>query len=99
MLKLSSRLVQAVFWACVLATIFLSLVPVELLPQACNWWDKAQHALGFAVVTTLGLPAYPKADWRLPCGLFGRRQPGSPVQRHSSWPVGRDECRCLVDQG
>jgi len=29
----------------------------------------------------------------------GRRQPGSPVQRHSSWPVGRDECRCLVDQG
>lgn len=70
MLKLSYRLVQAVFWACVLATIFLSLVPVELLPQAFNWWDKAQHALGFAVLTALGLLAYPKARWRLPCGLL-----------------------------
>jgi len=69
MSKLSCRLVQAVFWACVLATIFLSLVPTELLPQAFKWWDKAQHALGFAVLTTMGLLAYRKARWRLPCGL------------------------------
>ena len=67
---LSPRLVQAAFWVCMLGTAFLSLVPVELLPQAFNWWDKAQHALGFAVLTGLGLLAYPKARGWLPGGLF-----------------------------
>ena len=51
-------------------TILLSLVPVALLPQAFNWWDKAQHALGFAVITGLGLLAYPKARGWLPWGLL-----------------------------
>jgi VanZ family protein len=66
MLKLPPRLVQVAFWMCVLITVFLSLVPVERLPQAFHWWDKAQHALGFAVLTVLGLLAYPQARWRLP---------------------------------
>ena len=70
MLKLPPRLVQTAFWACVLGTVFLSLVPVALLPQAFNWWDKAQHALGFAALTVLGLLAYPKARWWLPWGLL-----------------------------
>lgn len=60
----------AAFWAGVLITILLSLVPVALLPQAFNWWDKAQHALGFAVITGLGLLAYPKARGWLPWGLL-----------------------------
>jgi len=60
MLKLSSQLVQAFFWARVLATVFLSLVPVELLPQTFNWWYKAQNALGFAVLTTLGPSGLPQ---------------------------------------
>jgi uncharacterized membrane protein len=70
MLKLKLRLVQTVFWVCLLGTAFLSLVPSELLPQAFNWWDKAQHALGFAVLTGLGLLAYPKARGWLPWGLL-----------------------------
>jgi len=70
MLKLPPRLVQTAFWACVLGTVFLSLVPVALLPQAFNWWDKAQHALGFSVLTVLGLLAYPKLRWQLPWGLL-----------------------------
>ncbi len=70
MLKLNLRLVQTAFWVCALSTAFLSLVPSELLPQAFNWWDKAQHALGFAVLTGLGLLAYPKARSWLPWGLF-----------------------------
>jgi len=70
MLKLSLRLVQAAFWAFVLGTVFLSLVPVEFLPQAFNWWDKAQHALGFAVLSVLGLVAYPNLRWRLPWGML-----------------------------
>lgn len=70
MLKLPPRLVQTAFWVCVSGTAFLSLVPVELLPSAFNWWDKAQHALGFAVLTVLGLLAYPKVRWWLPWGLL-----------------------------
>lgn len=70
MLKLPLRLVQIAFWACVLSTVFLSLVPVERLPQAFHWWDKAQHALGFAVLTALGLLAYPQVGWRLLWGLL-----------------------------
>ena len=70
MLKLKPHFVQAPFWVGVLGTAFLSLVPTELLPQAFMWWDKAQHALGFAVLTGLGLLAYPKARWWLPCGLL-----------------------------
>lgn len=69
-LKLAPRLLQAAFWACVLGTVFLSLVPSELLPQAFNWWDKAQHALGFAVLTGLGLLAYPKTRGWLPWELL-----------------------------
>jgi len=70
MLKLSPWPMQAVFWASVAVTGFLSLVPTELLPQVFNWWDKAQHALGFALLTALGFMAYPNARWRLPVGLL-----------------------------
>lgn len=71
MSKLLPRLVTTTFWAFVLGTVFLSLVPVEHVPQALNWWDKAQHALGFAVLTVLGLLAYPKAArWQLAAGLL-----------------------------
>jgi VanZ family protein len=90
MLKPPLRLVQAAFWACVLGTVFLSLLPVELLPQAFNWWDKAQHALGFAVLAVLGLLAYPKTRWRLPWGLlllggFIELAQAATGWRHGDW--------------
>ncbi|MDP2417506.1 MAG: VanZ family protein [Hydrogenophaga sp.] len=31
-----------------------------MLPSAINFWDKAQHALGFFGLTVLALLAYPK---------------------------------------
>ena len=48
------------FWACLLAVVALSLTPVQHLPQQVfSLCDKAQHAGGFAVLTLLGLWAYP----------------------------------------
>lgn len=48
------------FWACLLGVVALSLSPVQNLPpQVFNVWDKAEHAGGFAVLTLLGLWAYP----------------------------------------
>lgn len=56
---LARRLFLLGFWCLVAATTVLSLLPVdELPPMMINWWDKAQHALGFAALTTLGLCAY-----------------------------------------
>ena len=49
------------FWACLLAVVALSLTPVQHLPQQVfSLCDKAQHAGGFAVLTLLGLWAYPQ---------------------------------------
>ncbi|HEY0885963.1 MAG TPA: VanZ family protein [Ramlibacter sp.] len=46
------------FWLCVAAVLALSLVPpAQHLPS--TGWDKANHALGFALLAVLGLAAYP----------------------------------------
>jgi len=58
------------FWALVPATLWLSLVPVEHIPAAFSFWDKAQHALGFAGLALLGLMAYPGRSVLLVCGLM-----------------------------
>lgn len=47
------------FWSLVLLTLWLSLVPVDQVPSALHFWDKAQHALGFSGLAFLGLMAYP----------------------------------------
>lgn len=52
------------------ATLYLSLVPVQQLPRMLNFWDKAQHSLGFAALATGGLLAYPSHVWRVALGLM-----------------------------
>ena len=47
------------FWALVLITLWLSLIPGEQIPKGLHFWDKAQHAVGFAALCFLGLKAYP----------------------------------------
>lgn len=56
------------FWLMVGGVVVLSLIPVDYLPdQVKSLWDKAQHAFGFAVLTVLGLWAYPgRVRWLLP---------------------------------
>jgi len=59
------------FWALVLAVGVLSLLPLAYLPeQAATVWDKAQHAIGFAVLAVLGLWAYPSRAWLVLPGLL-----------------------------
>jgi hypothetical protein len=48
------------FWGGLTVTVWLSLVPVDQLPSAFNFWDKAQHALGFAALAFTGLLGYPR---------------------------------------
>lgn len=61
------------FWLCLTLVLLLSLLPTDMLPpQAFNLWDKAQHALGFALLSALGFSAYPdlRRVW-LGYGLLG----------------------------
>jgi VanZ family protein len=58
------------FWTLVLITLWLSLIPAEQVPSAFHFWDKAQHAFGFAGLAFLGLMAYPGRIVRLALGLM-----------------------------
>lgn len=60
---------RAAFWALVVVTLWLSLVPVDQLPTEFHFWDKAQHALGFAALAVLGRMAYPAHLGALVFGL------------------------------
>jgi VanZ family protein len=49
------------FWLCFLALNALALSPPPYLPplEVFNWWDKAQHAIGFGTLAFLAALAYP----------------------------------------
>lgn len=64
-------LIRTAFWSACLAVAVLSLLPAEQLPAvAFNWWDKAQHALGFALLGVLGLLGYRQRPLRVVWGLL-----------------------------
>jgi len=57
------------FWLLVLVTLWLSLIPADQVPSTFHFWDKAQHAFGFAAMGFLGLMAYPRRIRLLMFGL------------------------------
>jgi len=57
------------FWLCAAAVLALCLMPpVRHLPS--TGWDKANHALAFAMLALLGLAAYPAPRARVLWGLI-----------------------------
>jgi len=59
------------FWLVMIVVSALSLSPLELLTVPIfDWWDKAQHALAFLVLTCLGLLAYPRLGWRMAASML-----------------------------
>jgi VanZ family protein len=51
---------RTLFWLYLVSLVAASLLPTAHLPDAVNTvWDKAQHALGFALLTVLAWRAYP----------------------------------------
>ncbi len=61
---------KACFWLLTLSTLWLSLIPVDQVPAAFSFWDKAQHALGFAALAFTGLQSYPHHKRQLLLGLL-----------------------------
>jgi len=57
-----SRILKSIFWSCFVALNTLALMPAPYLPplDIFNWWDKAQHAIGFGTLAVLAVLAYPQ---------------------------------------
>ena len=52
---------KLLFWICFAGLNALALSPAPYLPplEIFNWWDKAQHAIGFGILAILASLAYP----------------------------------------
>ena len=64
------RMGRVMFWVLVTLTVVMSLLPNEQVPGLLVFWDKAQHALGFAMLAMVGLGAYSAATRRVLLGLL-----------------------------
>ena len=55
---------KLLFWICFTGLNALVLSPAPYLPplDIFNWWDKAQHAIGFGTLTVLAVLAYPQVS-------------------------------------
>jgi len=55
---------RVVFWLCFVGLTGLALSPAPYLPplDIFNWWDKAQHAIGYGTLMASALLAYPKVS-------------------------------------
>lgn len=64
-------LLKTAFWTVVALVGVLSLAPVTELPaQVLNIWDKAQHTVGFVLLTLLGGLAYSRQPGKVLTGLL-----------------------------
>lgn len=61
---------QLLFACCIIFTSVMAFIPSTEIPDAFNLWDKAQHALAFALLTITGNLAYPKLIKAVYVGLI-----------------------------
>jgi VanZ family protein len=67
------RAFRAMFWLYFIGLTGLALSPAPYLPplNIFNWWDKAQHAIGYGSLTVSALLAYPhKPKWKMAAMLW-----------------------------
>ena len=65
------RALQPLLWFMVLTVLVVSLLPGSALPsKTALLWDKAQHALAFAMLCGIGMKAYPDRVRDVALGLL-----------------------------
>ncbi len=83
------RWARWVFWLLLLLVIGLTLSPAAYLPpQAFSLWDKAEHALAFAALMTLGALAYPRRVGLLAASLLAFGGAIELAQAATGWRSG-----------
>ncbi len=67
------KLFRALFGLCFITLTGLALSPAPYLPllDIFNWWDKAQHAIGYCTLMVTALLAYPKTSKLRLAALLG----------------------------
>jgi VanZ family protein len=76
---------KSAWCAAMVAVTVLALLPVEHLPlPAFNLWDKAQHALAFAVLTVGACLLWPRETARVAAGMIAY---GTALEM-AQWAVG-----------
>ena len=80
---------RVAFWLLLAAVAVLSISPARYLPpQAFSLWDKAEHALAFAALMTLGALAYPRRVGLLAASLLAFGGAIELVQAATGWRSG-----------
>ena len=80
---------KAVFWLLCTLIAVLSLLPADQLPpQTLDIWDKAQHAIGFMMLSVAGLAAYPHRYRALSVGLLVFGAAIELAQSFTTWRYG-----------
>ena len=79
------RVAAVLSWClAMVAVMVLALMPAESLPPVFDWWDKAQHALAFAVLTGWALLLWPQWAGRVVLGMLAY---GAGIEL-AQWAVG-----------
>jgi len=71
------RYMPLLFCICLALVTLLALIPSTSIPKAVQFWDKAQHALAYSVLSTMGCFAFPQ---RLRLVFFGLITHGAIIE-------------------
>ena len=64
------RYLPQFFFASLALVTVLAVIPGPSVPQAVQFWDKAQHAVAFAALASIGCYAFPQRVQRVFIGLL-----------------------------
>ncbi len=79
-----------IFWCAITVITMLFLMPQNFtIGRIFDWWDKAQHALAFAVLMLLGFLAYPREFWKLGIALILYGVAIEIIQSWTGWRSGQ----------
>ncbi len=70
MKKIDLRVKPLIFACCALVITVMAIIPRADLPDALDFWDKAQHVLAFSTLAFTGSLAYPKSTKVVYSGLI-----------------------------
>ncbi len=83
--KCGGRLVTAGWFLAMVTVTVLALLPIGYLQlPVFDWWDKAQHALAFTVLTAWALLVWPRRAGRVVLGMLAY---GAGIEL-AQWAVG-----------